>query len=86
MAKAIEQGIRSALVQLDAQLSDINERLDAAKDDENVSTFDVIKDTFTDKKEGALQTKEQLTRAFISSSPTLSHVLKDFVFALADES
>lgn len=50
VAKAIEEGIRSGLMQLDAQLADISERLDAAKGDDDTSTLDVLKKTFADKK------------------------------------
>ncbi|MBW0513033.1 hypothetical protein O181_052748 [Austropuccinia psidii MF-1] len=53
IAKAIEDGIRTGLGQLDAQFVDIKERLDAAEGDENISKMDVIKETFTSKKEEA---------------------------------
>lgn len=63
VAKAMEEAIRSALVQVDAQLTDISERLEEAKDDESVSTLDVLKSTYTEKKEAAAKTKEEVTRS-----------------------
>lgn len=62
VAKAIEESIRAALIQVDAQLTDISERLEDAKDDESVSTLDVLKATYTEKKEAAKETKEDVTR------------------------
>ena len=62
VAKAIEESIRAALIQIDAQLTDISERLEDAKDDESVSTLDVLKATYTEKKESAKETKEDVTR------------------------
>jgi len=53
IAKAIEDGIRSGLGQLDAQFVDIKERLDAAEGDDKVTKMDVIKETFSSKKEEA---------------------------------
>lgn len=64
VAHAIQEGIRSGLVQLDSQLADISERLEAAKDAEGVSKVDVIKEAFADKKAEAEKKKEELTRAF----------------------
>lgn len=62
IAIAIQEAIRNGLVQIDAQLADISERIDRAKDDDNVSTLDAIKDSFIDKKEQAQQKKDELTR------------------------
>lgn len=53
IAKAIEDGIRSGLGQLDAQFVDIKERLDDAEGDDQITKMDVIKDTFTSKKDDA---------------------------------
>lgn len=53
IAKAIEDGIRSGLGQLDAQFVDIKERLEAAEGDDQVTKMDVIKETFASKKEDA---------------------------------
>lgn len=66
VAVAIQEAIRNGLVQIDAQLADISERIDRAKDDDNVSTLDAIKDSFIDKKEQAQQKKDELTRKFQS--------------------
>lgn len=54
IAKAIEDGIRSGLAQLDAQFVDIKERLEAAEGEDNVTKMDVIKDTFKSKKEASI--------------------------------
>ncbi|POW21160.1 hypothetical protein PSHT_02715 [Puccinia striiformis] len=51
ISKAIEDGIRTGLGQLDAQFVDIRERLEAAEGDDKVSKMDVIKRTFTTKKD-----------------------------------
>lgn len=51
ISKAVEDGIRTGLAQLDAQFVDIRERLEAAEGDDKVSKMDVIKRTFTTKKD-----------------------------------
>jgi len=51
VAKAIEDGIRTALEQVDMQLSDIKERLEDAKSRDDVSRVDVLKDAFARRKE-----------------------------------
>ncbi|EFP80265.1 uncharacterized protein PGTG_06221 [Puccinia graminis f. sp. tritici CRL 75-36-700-3] len=51
ISKAVEDGIRTGLGQLDAQFVDIRERLEAAEGDDKVSKMDVIKRTFTNKKD-----------------------------------
>lgn len=53
--KAIEAAIRDALEQLDAQLSDIAERIEDADGREDVSRSEVVKDVFAKKKESAQQ-------------------------------
>ncbi|CAH7690415.1 hypothetical protein BY996DRAFT_8551141 [Phakopsora pachyrhizi] len=63
IAKAIEDGIRSSLAQLDAQLVDIKERLETADGDDKVSKMDIIKETFINKKEDAsVQLSEEKDR------------------------
>jgi hypothetical protein len=57
--KAIEDGIRSALTQLDAQFVDIRERMDAAQGAEGQSKLDIIKDTFSSKKSEAESVKSK---------------------------
>jgi len=51
ISKAVEDGIRSSLAQLDSQFVDIRERLEAAEGDDKVSKMEVIKRTFTHKKD-----------------------------------
>lgn len=51
ISKAIEDGIRTGLTQLDSQFVDIREKLEAAEGDDKVSKMDVIKRTFTSKKD-----------------------------------
>ncbi|EGG07712.1 uncharacterized protein MELLADRAFT_48043 [Melampsora larici-populina 98AG31] len=67
IAKAIEDGIRSGLGQLDAQFVDIKERLDDAEGDDQITKMDVIKDTFTSKKDDAsaqINDKKEKTGTF----------------------
>lgn len=64
IAKVIVEAIRDGLVQLDAQLADISERIEAANEDEDTSTFDAIKSAFTDKKSEAEVKKDAVTREF----------------------
>lgn len=65
VAHAIQEAIRSGLVQLDSQLADISERLEAAKDAEGGSKIDIIKQTLAEKKAEAEKKKEEVTRAFV---------------------
>jgi len=51
--KAIADGIRSGLEQVNAQLSDIKERLEDASNRDDISRQDVIKDAFRRRKEDA---------------------------------
>lgn len=63
ISKAIEDGIRSGLAQLDAQFVDIRERLEAAEGDDKVSKMDVIKGTFSSKKEeSSIVTNDERSR------------------------
>jgi hypothetical protein len=63
ICKALEDGIRSALGQLDSQFVDIRERLEAAEGDDKVSKMEVIKRTFTNKKdESSIVTSDDKSR------------------------
>lgn len=62
IAKAIENGIRSGLVQLDAQLADIQERVEAAIEDEDTSTVEALASAFDFKKSQAQRKKDSVTR------------------------
>jgi len=58
VAVGIQEGIRSGLVQLDAQLADISERYEEAKKQDGAGgTIDVIRSVITDKKEEAAEAK-----------------------------
>lgn len=59
IATAIQEGIRSGLVQLDAQLGDLSERYEAAKDADGVNTLDAIKTSYREKKAEAERTAEK---------------------------
>lgn len=68
VAKAIEEGIRTGLVQVDAQLADIKERYHDAKEQDGLSQIDALKQVITKKKEEGEATKEKAkekTRAFL---------------------
>ncbi|ORY77244.1 hypothetical protein BCR35DRAFT_305540 [Leucosporidium creatinivorum] len=59
--KAIEEGIRGALVQVDAQISDISERVDQASSEEDAGNkFKLAKQAFNDKRAEAEQAKEKV--------------------------
>lgn len=62
IAKAIEEGIRSGLQQVDAQLADISERVDEADDAEGTNKFAKVKSAFQEKKEAAKREKDEKTR------------------------
>lgn len=65
IATAIQEGIRSGLVQLDSQLADISERLEkvqAGEDGEELGTIDAYKQVYQEKMAAAKETKEDLTR------------------------
>jgi hypothetical protein len=58
ISKAIEDAIRSGLVQLDGQLVEVKRRLQAAEGDEDTSKTQVIKDVFSHKKTEAEEKTE----------------------------
>ncbi|KAI5479947.1 hypothetical protein MNV49_002237 [Pseudohyphozyma bogoriensis] len=61
VTKAIEQAIRDGLVQLDAQLSDISERMeDAKKEDDSIGTFENLKSSYSAKKAEAQEAKAKV--------------------------
>jgi hypothetical protein len=62
ISKAIQDGIRSGLAQLDSQLVEIRDRLDEAKDNEDLSRTSVIKDVFTSKKNDAASKAEDANK------------------------
>ncbi|BGP49902.1 hypothetical protein JCM10450v2_005807 [Rhodotorula kratochvilovae] len=59
VTKAMEAAIRAALEQVDAQLSDISERLDDAKNQEGTNKIDALKQSFADKKAEAQHKKQK---------------------------
>ncbi|KAM0751353.1 hypothetical protein T439DRAFT_380336 [Meredithblackwellia eburnea MCA 4105] len=59
VCRAIADGIEGGLVQLDAQLADISERMEDAKNQEDgVSTLDALKTSYKEKREEAKEAKE----------------------------
>ena len=60
VAKAIEGAIREGLYQLDAQLVDIQERIDDAKEEEGVSKFESVKNSLQAKKAEAAKAKDEV--------------------------
>ncbi|GAA6030366.1 hypothetical protein JCM8097_009074 [Rhodosporidiobolus ruineniae] len=63
ISKALEAAIRAALEQADQQISDINERLEDANQEEGVNKFEAVKAHFNEKKERAQATKERAQEA-----------------------
>lgn len=61
IAKAIEEGIRSGLQQLDAQLADISERVDDIDDADGKNKYQKARQAFTEKKEAAKREKDEKT-------------------------
>ncbi|GAA6017008.1 hypothetical protein JCM10207_001455 [Rhodosporidiobolus poonsookiae] len=59
ISKALEAAIRAALEQADQQISDINERLEDAKEEEGTNKIDAIKAHFNEKKQQAEATKNK---------------------------
>lgn len=58
--KALEAAIREGLQQIDAQISDLNERAEAARrDDTDVSRLDALKQAYNDKKAEAEDAKRR---------------------------
>lgn len=58
----MQEGIRTALIQLDSQLADISERLEKVSEDDDISTLEGYKSVYNDKKNQAQATKEDVTR------------------------
>ncbi|GAA5986554.1 hypothetical protein JCM11641_003673 [Rhodosporidiobolus odoratus] len=63
VSKAIEAAIRAALEQVDAQLSDIKERLDDSNEEEGVNKFNAVKAHMNEKKQNAQKTKAKAEEA-----------------------
>ncbi|KPV72383.1 uncharacterized protein RHOBADRAFT_66934 [Rhodotorula graminis WP1] len=59
VTKALEAAIRTGLEQVDAQLSDIAERLEDAKNQEGTNKIDALKQSFADKKAEAQRKKDK---------------------------
>ncbi|KAK4699364.1 hypothetical protein P7C70_g6896, partial [Phenoliferia sp. Uapishka_3] len=59
VAVAIQEGIRSGLVQLDAQLGDLSERYEAAMNEEGTGKVDALKTSYREKKAEADRTAEK---------------------------
>ena len=68
VTKALEAAIRTGLEQVDAQLSDIAERLEDAKNQEGTNKIDALKQSFADKKAEAQRKKEKAQEAARASS------------------
>ncbi|GAA5838750.1 hypothetical protein JCM9279_003849 [Rhodotorula babjevae] len=63
VTKALEAAIRTGLEQVDAQLSDIAERLEDAKNQEGTNKVDALKQSFADKKAEAQRKKDKAQEA-----------------------
>jgi len=72
VTKALEAAIRAGLEQVDAQLSDISERLEDAKAQEGTNKVDALKQSFADKKAEAQRKKEKGQEAARASLPPFS--------------
>ncbi|KAL8287370.1 hypothetical protein RQP46_003822 [Phenoliferia psychrophenolica] len=59
VATGIQEGIRSGLVQIDAQLADLAERYQDAKSADGVKTLDAVKTSYREKKAEAERTAEK---------------------------
>ncbi|GAA5918486.1 hypothetical protein JCM6882_008315 [Rhodosporidiobolus microsporus] len=59
VSKALEAAIRAALEQADQQISDINERLEDANQEEGTNKIEALKAHFNEKKQRAQETKEK---------------------------
>ncbi|GJN92734.1 hypothetical protein Rhopal_005772-T1 [Rhodotorula paludigena] len=63
VTKAMEAAIRTGLEQVDAQLSDISERLEDAQKQEGTNKIDALKQSFNEKKAEAQQKKAKAEKA-----------------------
>lgn len=72
VTKAMEAAIRTGLEQVDAQLSDISERLEDAQKQEGTNKIDALKQSFNEKKAEAQQKKAKAEKAARTSSLLLS--------------